>query len=272
MLGFSICLTNHNRAFPPHKIAIEIEERGFEGLFLPENSHVPIDRSRTLRKFDGIEKLSKFYDPFITLAACAAVTNNIKLGTSVCLLTQREPEITAKVIASLESISKHRCIIGVAGGFVAEAMENHGSEFTRRWEIVRERVQLMREKWELMNRENKKNSLEAKSFSTPIWIGSNSKNVPDRVAAYADGWLNRRELFKGDPANALKVACQKIGRPLTEITLAMMGASTDADELKISASQGYQHFIYFVSDDNRDDLLRNLDSIAFARHSLLRTS
>lgn len=266
---FSICLTNHNSVFPPHKVAIEAEDRDFQGLFLPENSHVPIDRSRTCRKFDGIEKLAKFFDPFVALAACAAVTKKIKLGTSVCLLTQRDPGITADAIASLESISDHRCVIGVAGGFVAEAMENHGSEFHRRWEIVKERVYLMRKQWDSVNHKNKNNGTEVKPFNTPIWIGSNSKHVPDRVAAYADGWLNRRELFKGNAANALRIACKKINRPIDEITLAMMGAPTDVDKIKGAISQGYQHFIYFVSDSNRDDLLQNLDSIAAVKNRLL---
>ena len=272
MADFSICLTNHNSIFPPQKVAAEAEDRNFEGFFLPENSHVPLDRSRTLRKFDGIEKLAKFYDPFITLASCAAVTKRIKLGTSVCLLTQRDPETTAKAIASLESISNHRCVIGVAGGFVAEAMENHGSEFQRRWDIVRERTLLMREHWAAINTEQKIREDKAQVFNTPVWIGSNSKHVPDRVAAYADGWLNRRELFKGDSVKALKMACQKIGRPVSEITLVMMGAPMDLEEVRSAILQGYQHFVYFISNADRDDLLAELDSIASLRERLLLES
>jgi len=272
MADFSICLTNHNSIFPPQKVAAEAEERNFEGFFLPENSHVPLDRSRTRRKFDGFEKLAKFYDPFITLASCAAVTKKIKLGTSVCLLTQRDPEITAKAIASLERISNNRCIIGVAGGFVAEAMENHGSEFQRRWDIVRERTRLMREHWAAINTAQKFGEDKVQIFNTPVWIGSNSKYVPDRVAAYADGWLNRRELFKGDPVKALKIACQKIGRPVSEITLVMMGAPLDLEEVRSAILQGYQHFVYFISNADKDDLLAELDSIASLRERLLLES
>jgi len=269
MADFSICLTNHNNIFPPHKVAAEVEDRNFEGFFLPENSHVPLDRSRTRREFDGIEKLARFYDPFVTLASCAAVTKKIKLGTSVCLLTQRDPEITAKAISSLESISNHRCVIGVAGGFVAEAMGNHGSAFDRRWDIVRERTRLMRKQWESINLQNKTHRAEVKLFKTPIWIGSNSKHVPDRVAAYADGWLNRRELFDGNPADALKIACKKIGRPIDEITLVMMGAPTNVEEIRAAISQGYQHFVYFIADDSRDRLLQSLDTITAVRDRLL---
>ena len=130
----------------------------------------------------------------------------------------------------------------------------------------------MREYWAAMNTEQNIREDKIQVFNTPVWIGSNSKHVPDRVAAYADGWLNRRELFKGDAVKALKMACQKIGRPVSEIKLVMMGAPMDLEEVRSAILQGYQHFVYFISNADRDDLLAELDSIASLRERLLLES
>ena len=259
MTNFSICLTKHTMSFPPHLIAKEAENRGFHCIFLPENSHVPINRDKTIKKFDDIKRLSKFYDPFITLAACAAVTSKIKLGTSVCLLTQRDPENTARTIESLQTISNNRLILGVAGGFVREAMENHGSNFSRRWEIVRQRVLKMRDIWQ---KKNELNYPDKPKIDPLIWIGSNSNKVPERVAEYADGWLARGDVYKGFPALDLKQACEKQGRNMNEITLSLMDAPTSLTESKKAISDGYQNFVYFVSEDTKEQVLHKLDDIS----------
>ena len=259
MTNFSICLTKHTMSFPPHLIAQEAENRGFHCIFLPENSHVPINRDKTIKKFDDIKRLSKFYDPFITLAACAAVTNKIKLGTSVCLLTQRDPENTARAVESLQVISNHRLILGVAGGFVREAMENHGSDFNRRWEIVRQRVLKMKDIWQ---KTNELNYPDKPKINPLIWIGSNSNKVPKRVAEYADGWLARADVYKGSPSLDLKQACEEQRRNMNEITLSLMDPPTSLTESKKAINDGYQNFVYFVSEDTKKQVLHKLDDIS----------
>lgn len=246
-------------SFPPHLIAQEAENRGFHCIFLPENSHVPINRDKTIKKFDDIKRLSKFYDPFITLAACAAVTNKIKLGTSVCLLTQRDPENTARAVESLQVISNHRLILGVAGGFVREAMENHGSDFNRRWEIVRQRVLKMKDIWQ---KTNELNYPDKPKINPLIWIGSNSNKVPKRVAEYADGWLARADVYKGSPSLDLKQACEEQRRNMNEITLSLMDPPTSLTESKKAINDGYQNFVYFVSEDTKKQVLHKLDDIS----------
>jgi alkanesulfonate monooxygenase SsuD/methylene tetrahydromethanopterin reductase-like flavin-dependent oxidoreductase (luciferase family) len=249
-------------AFPPQRIAQEAENRGFHCIFLPENSHLPINRDKTIKKFDGIKRLSKFYDPFVTLAACAAVTTEIKLGTSVCLLTQRDPIITARVIESLERISNNRLILGVAGGFVREAMENHGSDFNKRWDIVRQRVIKMREIWYHVNEQNRLANRNKNKIDPLIWIGSNSNEVPKRVAEYADGWLARRDVYIGSPPADLRLACEKQGRDLNKITLSLMDPPLSLPDIRKCINDGYRNFVYFISEATKGEVICRLNSIS----------
>ena len=262
MVYFSICLTRHSILFPPQLIAQEAEKRGFYCIFLPENSHVPINRDKTIRKFEDIKRLSKFYDPFITLAACAAVTSKIKLGTSVCLLTQRDPEVTARAIESLERISQNRLILGVAGGFVREAMENHGSNFGKRWEIVKQRVSQMRNIWYETNKRNASLNRKINDINPQIWIGSNSNKVPKRVAEYANGWLTRKAVYEGNAPTDLRFACKKQGRDVDEFTLSLMDPPNDLGAVTKYIEEGYQNFVYFISEETKEGILKRLDSIS----------
>lgn len=269
---FGICLTQHLDALPPHAVAREAEARGIDAFFVPENSHVPVDRSRTLRPFEGAERLARFHDPLVTLAACAAVTSRIRLGTSVCLLTQREPVPMARAVADLDRLANGRLVLGVAGGFIREAMEHHGSAFADRWPIVRERVLAMRRMWtqaqpafagEFVNFGPLPHGAPAlQGAGPPVWIGSNSKWVPDRVADYADGWITRRELYEGDAVADLRRACERRGRRFEELTVALMGAPLDAAEAARCLEAGYAELVFFVSDADPAALHRRLDAVA----------
>ena len=145
--SIGVCLVDHEAAQPPHELAALAERCGLDAFFVPENSHVPLERPGTIRRFDGIERLARFQDPFATLGACAAVTSRITLGTGVCLMTQRDAYLTANAAASLDHLSGGRLVLGVAGGFIRESMEEFGSPFGQRWRIVRERVEAMKKIW-----------------------------------------------------------------------------------------------------------------------------
>ena len=131
--GVSIFPTDYS--IQPVEIAKEAEARGFQSLFFPEHTHIPTNRNTP---FPGGGELPKQYwhshDPFVALGACAAVTSEIRLGTGICLIIERDPITTAKEIASLDMISNGRTIIGIGAGWNREEMENHGADFKNRWE------------------------------------------------------------------------------------------------------------------------------------------
>ncbi|MEQ8662245.1 MAG: LLM class flavin-dependent oxidoreductase, partial [Gammaproteobacteria bacterium] len=254
--AIGICLVHHGDALAPQVIAAAAEARGLDALYLPENSHVPVARPATPRRVADIERLACFYDPFVALAACAATTRHIRLGTSVCLLTQRDARATARSVASLMSLAGDRLVLGVAGGFIREAMENHGSPFATRWRVVRERVAAMRTEWAAPS------AGAAGRAGPPVWIGSNSARVPARVAAWADGWMTRRELYPGDALADLRAACARAGRPFESLTVALMGAPLDATEACRAAVSGYGELVFTVGETTRDAILRRLDAVA----------
>src|SRR4051794_16254983 len=123
------------------ELARALEERGFESLFVPEHTHIPVSR-RT--PFPGGGELPKRYahthDPFVALSFAAAVTKNLRLGTGICLIPERDPIVTAKEVASLDLLSGGRVEFGIGGGRDVGGMGNHGARANTRLQLVGERI------------------------------------------------------------------------------------------------------------------------------------
>ena len=247
-LTFSICLTNFDPYLSSALLYKTIERLGFYALFLPENSHVPVDRSKTLKKDVDPARIRGFCDPYPVLSSCAVATKRLMLGTSVTLLTQRDAQFLARSVSSLQFLSNDRFILGIAGGFIREAMENHGSDFNARWDIVKSRVSQMRADW------LQANSAQHKFRMPPIFIGSNSSKVPLRVAEYADGWMLRKQMYKGDALADLKVACRLLRRPYSSVKVILMGASPERDEIEKEIFYGINNFLFFSSAEDKSAL------------------
>jgi probable F420-dependent oxidoreductase len=145
-LGVTMFPTDY--AIAPAALARAVEERGLESLWFPEHSHIPVSRRSP---WPGGGELPKRYydsfDPFVALAAAAAVTRRIGLATGICLVVQRDPIHTAKEVATLDQISGGRVIFGVGGGWNAEEMSDHGTEFATRFKLMRERIEAMKAIW-----------------------------------------------------------------------------------------------------------------------------
>src|SRR6201997_1378286 len=144
--GASIFFTDYS--ISPAELAVALEERGFDVLWAAEHSHIPASR-RTPAPGGG-ELAKRYYDvmdPFVTLAAAAAATKRLKVGTGVCLIIQRDTIQTAKLVASIDQVSGGRFLFGIGGGWNAEEMEDHGTEFTTRFKRMREQVEAMKAIW-----------------------------------------------------------------------------------------------------------------------------
>ena len=145
-LGLSIFPTEYS--IQPAVLAQAAEVRGFESLWLPEHSHIPVRRESAWPGGPEIPKVYyEVYEPFISLAAAAAVTTRLKLATGICLVVQRDPLQTAKNVATLDRISGGRFLFGIGAGWNAEEMRNHGTEFRARFGLLRERVLAMKALW-----------------------------------------------------------------------------------------------------------------------------
>jgi probable F420-dependent oxidoreductase len=128
------------------ELALALEERGFESMWAPEHSHIPLSRKTP---FPGGGELPKAYydamDPFVVLAAAGQATKTIKLGTGVALVQQRDTIQTANLVASLDQLSQVRFLFGIGGGWNQDEMEDHGTVYATRFKRVRESIKAMKE-------------------------------------------------------------------------------------------------------------------------------
>lgn len=273
MVSCGVCMFPTDYSIQPVEFARAVEERGLDSLFFPEHTHIPTSRKSPWPGGDELPKhYSHTHDPFVALGACAAVTTRIKLGTGVCLVTERDPITLAKEVASLDMISNGRVILGVGAGWNREEMENHGTVFKHRWQLLRERVLAMKTIW----------SQEAPEFhgefvnfdpiwsypkpvqpgGPPVWLGSNSKFIPERVAEYGDGWMPIDGRQSGAAIATVKAACEQRGRAFESVTLALFGAPLDEAGARSCMAQGYTELIFIVPPVTRDAMLPKLDRIA----------
>jgi len=272
MANFGVSIFPTDKTIQPVEIARAVEERGFDSLFFPEHTHIPVSRHTP---FPGGGDLPEHYwrthDPFVALGAASAVTSKIKLGTGICLVIERDPIHLAKECASLDVISDGRFIFGIGAGWNREEMENHGASYKQRWKIVREKILAMKTIWTEDEPEFHGEFVDfdpiwswpkpRQAGGPPIWMGANSKWTYDRVAEYCDGWMPIGGPGSGGIAN-MKAAAEKRGRRFEDITLALFAAPTDAEELQGRIEQGFSELVFGLPQGNPDEVLATLDRYA----------
>ncbi len=139
---------NTDYGIRPDVLAAALEARGYESLWVGEHTHIPASRATP---YPGGEPLPRPYyhmaDPFVSLMAAAAATRTLKIGTGICLVVERDPITLAKEVATLDRLSDGRLLFGIGAGWNAEEMENHGTAFASRWQVLEERVAAMKAIW-----------------------------------------------------------------------------------------------------------------------------
>ncbi len=277
---FGTMLYSTDYAMRPDEFAVACEERGFESVWFPEHTHIPASR-RT--PFPGQGALPQDYwhmhDPFIALTAAAIATKTIKVATGVCLITERDPIVTAKAVASLDFLSNGRFLFGIGAGWNAEEMENHGTAFADRWKVLEERIEAMKACWTQDDSvyHGKHVNFDAiwswpkpvQRPHPPIIMGAASSWGRERVAQYCDGWVPLPAQMKNIAAELADLETRLIrhGRQLSDIEISFFWAPTDADELKRYRDLGVHRAIMACPADSKDATLKLLDS-----HAALRTA
>src|SRR5690348_13751731 len=195
--GGAMFFTDYSISAP--ELARALEERGFESVWAPEHSHIPLSRKTP---FPGGGDLPKPYydamDPFVVLAAAAQATKTIKLGTGVALIQQRDAIQTAKLVASIDQVSQGRFLFGVGGGWNVEEIEAHGTVFATRMQKMREQIEAMKEIWTKSTAEYNGEIVKVPSMQTwpkpvqkpypPILLGGAFPYAARRAIRYGDGW------------------------------------------------------------------------------------
>ena len=258
-------------------LAVAIEERGFDALFVPDHTHIPSARASPFTGGDVLpDDYIRNHDMFTTLTAAAAVTKRIRLGTGICLVVERDPIITAKQIASLDQISNGRVDFGIGGGWNREEMENHGTPWNRRWKIVRERIEAMKQIW---TQDEASYQGEFVNFDRiwswpkpvqkphpPIWVGGDAPGTFKRVLRYGDGWIpslggnEAPHILKLDRIAEITALAKADGRP----TIPIITNATPRDPAMIEQLEeaGVTRCLFGLKAAPAEDILRRLDRLA----------
>ena len=280
-MQFSASMFFTDYSMGPAELGRALEQRGFEALWAPEHSHIPLSRRSPYPPGGDLPK--KYYDtmdPFVTLSAAAAATTKLKVGTAICLVVQRDPIQTAKAVASLDQISNGRFLFGVGAGWNAEEMADHGTDFKSRFEVMRERIEAMRVIWTKSKPEYSGKHVSfgpmmtwpkpVQKPSPPVIVGGAFPYGARRAIAYGDGWLpHARRPAYGDVITKLpdfrKMAIEA-GRDPATLPITVYGVAEDLDLIERYRDAGTARVIVEVPSAKADEVLPVLDRWAeFAR-------
>jgi probable F420-dependent oxidoreductase len=215
----------------------------------------------------------------------AAVTETLKLGTGISLVTERDPILMAKQVASLDYLSNGRVVLGIGAGWNAEEMENHGTPFADRWKILRERMLAMREIWTEDEAEYHGDFVDfdkiwaypkpVQAGGPPVLMGASSKYVYKRIAEYGDGWFPIYQNDQRKGANGpvdysegivrTKEAWQEAGRS-GEPQFSIFGVGPDAQAVEALLEMGFDRIIFALPSATPEVVLPMLENYAAIAH------
>ncbi|MFG2603394.1 LLM class F420-dependent oxidoreductase [Streptomyces sp. NPDC048514] len=253
-MKFGVFWMNTDEGIDPLELARETEGLGLESVFVPDHSHVPVNRGTSWANTSDTVKLTdrddlgeaatsdmprdfhRNRDQLLTLTAMATVTSTLRVGTGICLVVQRDPIYLAKEIATLDQMSQGRLLfgVGVASPWNREEIRNHGTDPRTRMKLMAERMAAMQEIWTNDQAQYHGDFVDfdpiyswPKPFQKPrppVFVGGDHPNALDRVLAYGDGWMPGHHddsgLFRARVAE-LQERAAEAGRGRMEITVTL---------------------------------------------------
>jgi probable F420-dependent oxidoreductase len=274
-IGAAIFFTDYSMA--PTDLAVALEERGYDSLWVAEHSHIPVKRRFSLP--GGMELSKQYYDvmdPFVTLSAAAAVTTRLKLGTAICLVIQRDTIQTAKSVTSLDQISNGRFLFGIGCGWNAEEMEDHGTVYETRTLKMREQIEAMKEIWTKDVAEYHGKIVDFPPMNAwpkpvqkphpPVIIGGAFRLAARRALRYGDGILPAApSAGSGSPEEFMprwRQMAGEAGRDPNSLSVTLGGAPENIDLLKRNRDLGVTRINVRLPPANKNEILPILDRYA----------
>ena len=239
----------------------------------PEHTHIPTSRQTPYPAGGELpQEYSHTLDPFVACTAAAAATERIRVGTAICLVIQRDPIVTAKAVATVDHLSGGRFLFGVGAGWNEEEMRNHGTEPGRRFGLMRERVEAMKEIWTSDEAAYHGRHVDfdpiwswpkpVQDPHPPILVGGNGRTVYERVLAYGDEWLPNRigdeEKFLARIEKLQRLG-REAGRERVPVTLQL--APESAAEIEPYERAGVHRCVHYLPPAPRDQVERRLDDL-----------
>jgi len=258
----------------PAALGRALEERGFESLWVPEHSHIPLSR---LTPYPAGGPLLRAYydimDPFLVLNTAAAVTSTLKIGTGVCLVNQRDPIQTAKLIASIDQLSGGRFLFGVGNGWNRDEMENHGTVFATRHKLSRERVEAMKAIWTEDEAEYHGEFVNFDKMNAwpkpvqrphpPVIVGGVYPYAARRAIRYGNGWIPRADRLEKDGVGVLieqfRQMARDAGRDPASLPITIFRVPDNVEQLRFCRQIGVDRVVFSLPAEKEDKILPILD-------------
>jgi probable F420-dependent oxidoreductase len=270
-VGIIMFMTDYT--LPVTELAKAMEDRGFESLWIPEHSHIPISRKSQYPAGGDLPK--RYYDcmdPFPMIGAAAAVTTTLKLATGICIVTQRDPIQTAKSVATVDQLSNGRFIFGTGVGWNQDEMENHGTNFKTRLSQSKERIEAMQEIWTKSKAEYHGKFVDFDPMMTwpkpvqeggpPVLMGGGWPHAAMRALDYGDGWMPnsvRPDYHILDKVGEWEAMKRQAGR---EVPLTCCLVEDDIDKWSGYQDAGVARIIVEVQPGTVDEVMPQLDALA----------
>jgi probable F420-dependent oxidoreductase len=255
------------------ELAVAVEERGLESVWLPEHTHIPTTR-RTPYPMGG--ELPDYYkrclDPFVGLAAAALAAPTIRVGTGILLAAQHDPIVTAKSVATVDLLTGGRFALGVGYGWNEDEMNDHGVEYRSRRAQVREHVLAMRRLWEdevasfdgdFVHFADSWTWPKPVQLPLPVLVGgAPGPKLFDHIADYAQGWIpiGGKGITAAVPELQERVAAA--GRDPSELEIVPFGSTPDHGKLDHFEKVGVTECVFNLPSAPADKVLPILDHYA----------
>lgn len=271
-IGAAMFFTDYSITAPV--LGRALEERGFESLWAPEHSHIPVGTKSSFPLWDAIpKKYHDVMDPFVSLTAAAVATESLKLGTGICLVMQRDPIQTAKLVASIDQVSGGRFLFGVGNGWNAEEMADHGTAFKTRNKLARERIEAMKEIWTRSKAEYHGDMVDFPPMMMwpkpvqkpypPVIVGGAWPYAARRAVRYGDGWIPHAALPPYDDVTDFIPEFQQMardaGRDPVDVPVTVWGAKPDLDQFKQRRDRGASRVVISLESEVENEILKQLD-------------
>jgi probable F420-dependent oxidoreductase len=270
--GASMFFTDYSMT--PAALARAVEDRGFDILWAPEHSHIPLSRKTPFVMGGDLPK--RYYDtmdPFVTLTVAAMATTKLKVGTGVCLIAQRDPIQTAKLVASIDQVSNGRFVFGVGNGWNQDEMENHGTTFATRHKLARERIEAMKAIWTQTKPEYHGEFVDFGPMMTwpkpvqkphpPIVVGGAFPYSARRAIRYGDGWMPQVTPTATTPLPDLiprfRQMAAEAGRDPASLAISIGGQAPDIDLIKRYQDLDVERVSVSLLSEKEDTILPVLD-------------
>jgi len=274
MLAFGASMFFTDYSMRPDELGLALEHRGFESVWAPEHSHIPL--SRKTAPAGGGQLAKKYYDtmdPFVTLTVAAMATKTLKVGTGICLVTQRDPIQTAKLVASIDQVTGGRFLFGIGNGWNQDEIENHGVRFADRHKVARERIEAMKAIWTQTKPEYHGEFVNFDPMMAwpkpvqkphpPVIVGGAFPYSARRAVRYGNGWIPHaaRGTYAeiADMIPEFRKMATAAGRDPDEIEITVWFPRQDADIMKRYEDLGVKRVVFSLESEKADTVLPVID-------------